>query len=100
MTERELIAEARRVSGGNPNGALRLVVLRLARQRAEDAPLRAAFARTVAASEQEAFEPEGRARPWERRLLAAGYAPLPDRPHVWRGRHGSRATAAQGGPGA
>jgi hypothetical protein len=85
MTAKELIAEARRLTGGDPNGALRLVALRMARKRAEDAPLRAAFSREVA-----------EARPWEWRLLAAGYAPVPERPSVWRARHGSRVVAAEG----
>ena len=83
MNAKELIAEARRLSGGDPAGAVRLVALRMARERPEDAPLRAAFGREL---------PEG--RPWEWRLLAAGYAPVPERPSVWRARHGSRLAAA------
>jgi hypothetical protein len=85
MTAKELIAEARRLSGGDPTRALRLLALRMGRERVEDAPLRAAFERDLA-----------QGRPWEWRLLAAGYAPVPDRPAVWRARHGSRIVAAEG----
>lgn len=95
MTAKGLIAEARRLSGGDPTGALRLVVLRLGRQRPEDASVRAAFSQSLPLSEEPSAPLGASAQSWEGRLLAAGYAPLPDRPQVWRGRHSSRATAAQ-----
>lgn len=76
---RALFAEARRIAGSRPGGALRLMLMRLRRNRAEDVLVRGAVGRILTLDGDHQPEPAALPGLLERR----GYRPLGRNGRVW-----------------
>jgi hypothetical protein len=78
---RALFAEARRIAGGRPGGALRLMLLRLRRNRAEDLAVRSTVSRVLTLDGVPA--PDRSTLPVPQLLKRRGYRPLRANQRVW-----------------
>jgi hypothetical protein len=78
---RALFAEARRIAGGRPGGALRLMLMRLRRNRAEDLAVRSTVGRVLTLDGGP--PPETSTLPLPQLLRRRGYRPLRANERVW-----------------
>jgi hypothetical protein len=78
---RALFAEARRIAGARPGGALRLMLMRLRRNRAEDVAVRSTVGRVLTLDG--VAPPEPASLPLPQLLQRRGYRPLGTNDRVW-----------------
>jgi hypothetical protein len=86
---RALFAEARRIAGARPGGALRLMLMRLRRNRAEDVAVRDTVSRVLTV--EGVAPPEPPSLPLPQLLRRRGYRPLSANDRVWRHADAGRA---------
>jgi hypothetical protein len=78
---RALFAQARRIAGGRPGGALRLMLMRLRRNRAEDLAVRTTVGRVLTLDGLAASDTP--TLPLPQLLRRRGYRPLRANERVW-----------------
>jgi hypothetical protein len=78
---RALFAQAREISSGRPGGALRLMLMRLRRNRPEDAGVRDTVGRVI--SDKGLPAPAHSSLPLPQLLRRRGYRPLSGNGRVW-----------------